>query len=549
MKLACFDSDRIRKIDFDNEGNGTAYTTSGEAYERILKRLADAEVDPIVPISDEWLPEGAGAWPLIDGNPEKDHPDNNYNCQPFWYENWSNNDQLCWRQASMELNKALRHPSKDPSYLCLPLHENGWANTLDCIRFLRPKVSRFVGIPKSVVDRICSYNWLLGVTLCDQKHRYSLAGATDSNGILEEGSNIFSFGFIRAKSGHSGYVAEMVNRSAYSWISPIFAKRISCICHKTQRQYVREIFYNGLMPGKMIRAGDRVHVNLSPFLPHDTRNTAVGRTHDSYDTVIMFNKDRVLNEHEMLMPANGIVATTGVLFNDLIQLIYVVPSGQYDRRCVLYDPDLWDLVPCGYTNTGMSQSYFKDTSWEAQLIVANDSYACPNPHCGLFNPKGFTACVTCGCKFTFEAVIGPSKVARPGSVNDEAEVTAKEIEDYGLRIAKHSVRAKEKRVYVYKDNFLLWKQVVRCLGWRRKWDFIWTEEDNLNKLQKGGSRWHSGEQWDRPSQKDFNQMRRNYPSGTPGSEEFYAKHHDSICDGDLLNHKHMATVHVWQLVR
>ena len=52
------------------------------------------------------------------------------------------------------------------------------------------------------------------------------------------------------------------------------------------------------MPAEMIRAGGRKHVNLSPFLPHDPRNTAVGRTHDSYDTITIFNKDRVLNEHE-----------------------------------------------------------------------------------------------------------------------------------------------------------------------------------------------------------------------------------------------------------
>ena len=104
MKLACFDSDRIRKIDLDNEGTGTAYTAIGESYELILKRLADAEIDPVVPISGEWLPPGAGAWLIIDGNPEKDHPGNKYNCQPFWHDHWSNQEQWYWRQASMELN-------------------------------------------------------------------------------------------------------------------------------------------------------------------------------------------------------------------------------------------------------------------------------------------------------------------------------------------------------------------------------------------------------------------------------------------------------------
>ena len=89
----------------------------------------------------------------------------------------------------------------------------------------------------------------------------------------------------------------------------------------------------------------------------------------------------------------------------------------------------------------------------------------------------------------------------------------------------------------------MWKQVVRCLDWRRKWDLIWTAEDNLNKLQKGGSRWHSGQHWNPPSQMDFNRMSQNYPNDTPGSDEFYAKHQASICDGNLPNHKHMATVY------
>ena len=407
MKLACFDSDRIRKVDFDREGKGDAYTDIGDTYGHVLARLVDANIRPIFPINEEWLPEGAGAWPIIDGDGEKDNPDDVYPNQPFMYDNWSNKDQVFWK-ASMELNDALRHPSRDPPHLSLKLHENGWASTLDCIRHLRLRVVKFPGISRGTVDRICSYNWLLGVTLCDLKHRYQLAGATDNYGILKEGSNIISFGSIRAKSRHSGTVAELADdKSAYSWISFNFASSISCLCHKTQRQYVRDIFYNGLMPGEMIHSGSRRHVNLSPFLPHDPRNTAVGRQHDSYDTIILFKKDRVLSEHEMLLSANGIVATTEVLSSDLFQLIYVVPSGQYNKRWVLYDPDLRDQVPCGYTAMEMSRSYYKDVLWEHERRVANDSYACPNPNCCLFNPKGFTACVTCGCKFTFEAVIGP----------------------------------------------------------------------------------------------------------------------------------------------
>ena len=339
-------------------------------------------------------------------------------------------------------------------------------------------------------------------------------------------------------------MAELVDdKSAYSWMSPNFASSISCLCHKMQRQYVRDIFYKGLMPGEMIHSGGRRHVNLSPFLPHDPRNIAVGRQHDSYDTIIVSKKDGVLSEHEMLLSANGIVATTEVSNSDLIQLIYVVPSGQYNKRWVLYDPDLRDLVPCGYTAMEMSRSYHKDVLWEHERRVANDSYACPNPNCCLFNPQGFTACVTCGCKFTLEAVIGPSKAALPvaGSTSDDAEITAKEYEDYGLRVAKHAIRAKERRVFVYRDKFLLWRQVLRCLDWRKKWDLVWTREDNLNKLHKGGSRWHSGEQWERPSPMDFERMRREYPEGTPGVDEFYARHRKCLVDKVQTDHAFLAT--------
>ena len=140
------------------------------------------------------------------------------------------------------------------------------------------------------------------------------------------------------------------------------------------------------MPGETIHSGGRRHVNLSPFLPHDPRNTAVGRQHASYDTIIIFKMDRVLSEHEMLMSANGIVATTEVLRSDLIQLIYVVPSGQHNKRWVLYGPDRRDIVPCGYTAMGMSRSYYKEVLWEHGRRVANGSTACPNPHCFHFNP-------------------------------------------------------------------------------------------------------------------------------------------------------------------
>ena len=220
MSLACYASDRMRKIDSDNEGKGTAYTATGEPYERIRKELVDAKIDPIAPVSDAWLPEGAGAWLIIDGNPETDPPINNYNCEPFWYEYWSDQHKYYWRQASMELNKALRHPPMSSTSPCLALYENGWASTLECQWFLRPIITRYVVISRGLIENLCSYNWLLGVTPCDRKHRFPLAGATDAYGILEEGSTILSFGFIRANSGHSGYVCGRDGQSICVHVDP-----------------------------------------------------------------------------------------------------------------------------------------------------------------------------------------------------------------------------------------------------------------------------------------------------------------------------------------
>ena len=193
----------------------------------------------------------------------------------------------------------------------------------------------------------------------------------------------------------------------------------------------------------------------------------------------------------------------------------------------------------------MALSYIRDDVWEHERRVAKDSYACPNPNCCFFNPKGFTACVTCGCKFTFKVVTGPSKVALPlaESMVGNEDITAQEYKDYGLRVAKHALRAQHQKIYVYTDGWLLWQQVLRCLDWRRKWDLAWTREDNLNKLQKGGSRWHTGEQWERPSALAFEMMSRNPPIGIPGVTEFFVRHRKCLEDKHQLDHKFIATVY------
>ena len=134
VKLACYAPDRMVKIDFDREGKNQAYTQSGATYDQVLARLADAGISPIFPIRDEWLPEGGAAWLIIDGNPARDNRKTKYPVHPFLYDNWSPKDQTFWKQASFELNRALRLPPVGPPRL--RVQENGWASTLDCIRYL-----------------------------------------------------------------------------------------------------------------------------------------------------------------------------------------------------------------------------------------------------------------------------------------------------------------------------------------------------------------------------------------------------------------------------
>ena len=76
----------------------------------------------------------------------------------------------------MERNKALRHPPLKSTSPRPMLYGNGWASTLDCQRFLRQTIGRYEGITEAVVENICSYKWLLGVTLCDTYKTLILTG-------------------------------------------------------------------------------------------------------------------------------------------------------------------------------------------------------------------------------------------------------------------------------------------------------------------------------------------------------------------------------------
>ena len=134
VKLACQDPDRIVKIDFDREGWGQAYTQTGLRYGQVFAELKEAGISPVFPIPDEWLPDSGYAWLIIDGDEAKDNRRDEYPVHPFLYNNWTSKDQLYWKKASYELNRALRHPPLGPPKLMV--HENGWASVLDCLRHL-----------------------------------------------------------------------------------------------------------------------------------------------------------------------------------------------------------------------------------------------------------------------------------------------------------------------------------------------------------------------------------------------------------------------------
>ncbi len=428
----------------------------------------------------------------------------------------------------------------------LNVRKNGWASVADVVHYLRlvlAKQRTDSAKQREINNYLCSVNWLFSITLADKKKRYQLACLTDNNGQSASGTHLTSIEFIRVASGHSRcFVENMDTDASYVALGPKFVDYISCLCHKTKKENILSIFYDGLLPGGT--AGNRGHSNLSPFLPHDPRNRAAGRAADSYDTVIMYDMSFLLTDGiELSMSMNGIVATRQILGSSHINLVYVVPGGNYDERWVLYDPALWTLIPAGFTMppnaSSRGQLYYEGAASTRERMAKKDSYTCPNPACRCFNPRGFTACVTCGCKYTFNRVIVPSKAAIP-SDDDNVEgdnPTPQEIVDYGLRVAAFALRNAAKRIHVHTDDSLLWTHILRCLDWRHKWDHIWDQDDNFRKIALGGSRWHAGRHWDKPSKSTCDRM-VDTPSmhNGPGYDRFVLWNQE--CFENPLNENH-----------
>ena len=103
-----------------------------------------------------------------------------------------------------------------------------------------------------------------------------------------------------------------------------------------------------------------------------------------------------------------------------IDLIYVVPSYNHGSAWVLYDPDLVDREIKGHTlpSDGSAAwgakalgSYTDDV--DGQVASMCGTQECPN--CKAFNPNGFTSCLRCHVKFTFDDIKEESKEAKGGN--------------------------------------------------------------------------------------------------------------------------------------
>ena len=126
VPLPCND---IGKIDTDNT-SGRSYVQTGVNIDQIIEQTGA----PLMPIPEEWLPAARHqgvAWHIIYGElPEIDK----IKCEvtPYQISTWSAQGQKSSYEASMIINKALRHPPGRHEYR-LNVRKNGWASVADVV--------------------------------------------------------------------------------------------------------------------------------------------------------------------------------------------------------------------------------------------------------------------------------------------------------------------------------------------------------------------------------------------------------------------------------
>ena len=252
--------------------NGVAYGVKGASGSLSLIHAVGPPREAIkLSLPMEYRNRGGFKWMVVDDC--WDLPDASLACAPLKKESFKGDkgkgkgksNKGPWEIASRVLNNALRHGN----YPSITYQVGGWVDCYSALAVVDKELRKQFAPP--VVVRIATVHWLFGMvndkTDPMLKSRFQLAGVVDNNGTLVEIS------YVRCKSGHSEGVAGLIpDDTIYTRITEKHLKHISCICHKTRLDNVKNIFSLGLIPGGIGSRSDRAHINFTPF-PHSTTGT------------------------------------------------------------------------------------------------------------------------------------------------------------------------------------------------------------------------------------------------------------------------------------
>ena len=495
----------IRRVRIYKNKTGVDYGEKGARSSQQLIREVGPPLEAIgVPLPVKYSKGGKHKWVTIDD--QWGLPDASITCGPLNKAAFANDAGKSkfgpWEAGSRILNAVLRH-SNTISY-----QRGGWVKCEAALQVVRDGLSKTYDA--LTVERIASVHWLFGLVHDKDKtlkSRFQLAGVVNKDGILIE------ICYVRCKSGHSEKVAKLIpNDTIYTRITSEHLKYISCISHKTRFENIKNIFSMGLIPGGERSRNNRAHSNFSPFPPFDNRNLAPGRLAGEYNVVIIFNPEKLIN-HDLRLSMNAILVTDSNLPWTTIDLVYVVPPINSGKSWVLYNPDLIGRKIMGHT--APSHGKYADACPSDQDIPQSlgdlDCGWSECPCCKSLNPEGFTACLNCRVKFSFEPIAEVSKVARrtvgksenagstPASSNPKAvamvptEVAAKEA----IRIAKLQAREDNNLEQRYlRPGDHLWEVVNANMKWRIRFDGM-TDDEQQEFIASGKSRFCAGEKFEK----------------------------------------------------
>ena len=246
--------------------------------------------------------------------------------------------------------------------------------------------------------------------------------------------------------------------------------------------------------------------------------------------MIVYSKQKLL-KYDLRIAMSAVLVTDSNIPWFAIDLIYVVPSYKHGKAWVLYDPELMDYKIKGHTRPSHGGndaiwgakahgSYMDDA--DGQVTTPCGTQKCPN--CAAFNPNGFTCCLRCHVKFTFDDIKEESKEAKgpvkklelvasvskklaaksgnagPASSSgdhpsDIAPVPG--IEEVALneavRAARRMIREDQgKNQSFNKPSVLFWELVNGNMKWRLRWDQKRSVEEKQKLVNEGGSRFCAG---------------------------------------------------------